>query len=497
VVLITIDQFRGDYFAKFGAQMTGGLKRLQSRGILYPNARQFHALTETAPGHSTLMSGREPLHSGVFANDAGVPDREYPLLESSPEVSFTAGASPRRFAGTTLLDWARISDSSARMLSVSRKDRGAILPVGRSRASVFWYADGKFTTSRYYTDSLPGWVRDFNSKFSPESWRSRKWELLRSENDYSDIDDQPYENSGKDRTFPHTLPQTGSLNDKIQRYPWMDSVTLDLALRGVKALALGQRAGHTEFLAVSLSTTDAIGHDFGPDSRELHDHVLKLDRWMGDFLDSLSRLVPSENTIFVLSGDHGSYSFPEWRVSHGLTGGRINLAAMADSLNTALLRRYGVDFRIAFDNGLMTADVAALKARGVDVDKLATRIAGQIRGTKGVDRIFTPRSLPSAQGESATAWRRSLPSFVGWLVAASASEGWVFSDAKKSEHGTNHAQTMNVPILFVIPGAVPAQIPDRINTVDIAPTLAGLLGIRPTEPLDGKALQRVVNAARR
>ncbi len=169
VVVITVDQMRGDYIARYAAQYTGGFARIASQAALFPRGVQDHANTETAPGHSTILSGREPTHTGIASNDRGVPDPLAPLVDYAGP-----GASPARFIGTTLVDWLHNADTNSRVLSVSRKDRGAILPVGRAKGSVFWWADGAFTTSRYYADTLPAWVRAFLSTLARVRRRSRE-----------------------------------------------------------------------------------------------------------------------------------------------------------------------------------------------------------------------------------------------------------------------------------------------------------------------------------
>ena len=157
VVFIAVDQFRGDYLDRFSSQLTGGLARFRNNSAFFPHAWQDHSITETAPGHATMLSGREPVHTEIISNNRGVPDELSPLIGSN-----AIGASPRRFVGTTLYDWLRVRDPEVRVLSVSRKDRGAILTVGRARGDVYWFSDGKFTTSRYYADTLPTWVRAFD-----------------------------------------------------------------------------------------------------------------------------------------------------------------------------------------------------------------------------------------------------------------------------------------------------------------------------------------------
>src|SRR5256714_12191679 len=174
VLFITVDAMRPDYLTRFEPQLTGGLGRLYRGGAFFTNAYQDHAITETAPGHSATMSGRFPVHTGISANTAGVNDTTVTLVGASG-----IGASPFRFRGTTLTDWLTAKDPRTRVLSVSRKDRAAILPIGKSKQPVFWYAlNGKFTTSTYYDSTLPEWVRLFNARKRPPSYAPKAWQPL-------------------------------------------------------------------------------------------------------------------------------------------------------------------------------------------------------------------------------------------------------------------------------------------------------------------------------
>src|SRR5687768_4253574 len=161
IVLVTVDQLTGVYLDRFGPQLQGGLARLARGGAWFSNGHQDHAITETAPGHASLLSGRFPRSTGIAANRVGVLDQATPLLGTSG----VAGASPKRFQGTALFDWMRARDKRSRALSVSTKDRGAILPVGKAKEQVYWYpGDGSFTTSTYYANALPEWVTNFNAR---------------------------------------------------------------------------------------------------------------------------------------------------------------------------------------------------------------------------------------------------------------------------------------------------------------------------------------------
>jgi hypothetical protein len=497
VVLLAVDQLRPDYLPRFDRQFTGGFRRLLDRGAVYDQGRQLHAITETAPGHATLLSGRVPARTGIVSNEFGVEDASAPVL-GDPQAP---GASPRNFRGTALFDWMLAGDPEARVLSVSRKDRSAILTVGRARGAVYWYRDGRFSTSRYYADSLPGWVRAFNARRSAERLAGTVWRPLLPASEYAEPDDQPFENGGRNPAFPHPLPAgAAEAARQLRDYPWMDSLTLEFALEGVRRLRLGRR-GRPDLLSVGLSATDPVGHDFGPDSRELHDHLLRLDRWLGRFLDSLAVLVPGERTVVVLTADHGVQSLPEWARANGKPGGRVWLGDLAREAGGSLARRHRVDFGLAFDGGLLLADTLALHTRGVDVDSLARALAGAARARRGVRRVFTPASLRAAPAgdPEATLWRNQLPPGFGWLVAAVIEPGYVWSlpDWTHAQHGSTAPLDVAVPIVFLGPGIRPRRISLPVRTVDIAPTLAGLLGVTPTEPLDGRVLPEIAGATAR
>jgi type I phosphodiesterase/nucleotide pyrophosphatase len=488
VVLLVVDQLRPDYLERYGAQFSGGFRQLLRQGMLFQHGEQDHAITETAPGHSTLLSGREPASTGIVNNARGVLDPTLPLLDGS-----LPGASPRRFLGTTLYDWMVARDPDAQALSVSRKDRGAILPIGRARAEVYWYHGSGFTTSRYYADTLPAWLREFNARRASQHLAGAVWRLRLPRASYSEADSAPFENGGQDFVFPHRLPSNpDSASAALINYPWMDSLTLRLALEGVRALQLGTRSS-PDLLSISLSTTDAVGHAFGPNSRELHDHLLWLDLWLGQFLDSLTTLVPRERILLVLTADHGVQSFPE--AGQGGSSGRVRLGELVGGAGAALARRWRTDFSLEFDSGLLSADTLALHNRGIKIDRLAGRLAIAAGRQPGVLRVYTPRTLGRATSadREARLWRHLIPKGYGWLLCASLKPGYVWSEGRAiAEHGSTAPEDVRVPILFWGRGVAPARVARPVRTVDIAPTLARMLGVKPTEALDGAPLAEVV-----
>lgn len=485
VVVVVVDQMRADYVDRFGAEFTGGLARLLRTGIRFTDAHQDHAVTETAPGHATVLSGRSPASTGIVANRKGVSDPNAPLLGVDG-----AGASPHRFRGTALYDWIRARYPDARALSVSRKDRGAILPIGRAKADVYWLVQGRFTTSSWYADSLPGWLSAWNARRPAARLAGTQWELLRPATSYPEPDSMDYENGGGRKVFPHPFPaDTAAAEKAVGDSPWADSLTLDVALDGARALQLGRRRA-PELLVISLSATDIVGHRFGPDSREVHDHLLRLDGWLGSFLDSLAVLVPRERTVLALTADHGVLPFPE----RSGTGGRASIRSLMLDAERRLegSAKGGLDFD--FDSGLITADVAAIRAMGVNVDSLSQALARAAAAAPGVATVFTPASLAAAPAadEEARLWRKLVPEDGRWLLAASLRSGWQWGEGPGgTTHGSTAPDDTHVPIVFVVPGRPAATVGRRVTTEDIGPTLAALLGVTPTEAVTGRVLLEV------
>jgi hypothetical protein len=325
------------------------------------------------------------------------------------------------------------------------------------------------------------------------------WNTLLPASEYPEADSIPQENGGSDFTFPHVLPDARSLRSKLTQYPVMDSLTLAFALHGVRHTGVGQRSMKSmsanampDVLSISLSTTDAIGHAFGPESREIHDQVLRVDRWLGEFFKELESTVPANRIIYVLTADHGVSPMPEIDVIHTGRGGRLWLADIAAVAEASLEERYHTEFGLEFENGLVYADVAAMRARGIDVDSVAKSIVAAGTARSGVAVGFTPADLATSQDSVAIRWRRTIPPTIDWIATFGAAPGYVWSKGGTSaEHGTPNALDLAVPISFV-GTAIPAGRYDRlVRTVDIAPTLAMLIGVRPTEPLDGVALKEL------
>jgi hypothetical protein len=494
VVFLTIDQFRPDYLDRWAPQLTGGLARLSTRGAFFTNAFQDHGVTETAPGHSVTMAGRFPRSTGILRNSAGVEDPQAPLLTSRD-----APASPYRFRGSTLIDWIRTRDARARALSISRKDRGAILPMGRAKQSVFWYAtsNGEFTTSHYYADTLPAWVRRVNARRVPQRIAAQRWTLLLPASAYAEADSVAIENGGRDFTFPHVQPGDSALAAaELPFTPWMDSFTLDAALEGLQALGLG-RGPETDVLAVSLSATDYIGHRYGPDSREQHDNVLRLDRALGTFIDSLYRLRDSSTIVFALTADHGVTPFPELVAERANRPAppRYDLSPAIAGLRAAL-RQFHVDTTaVTLDGPIVSVNRTAFVEAKVDPEPVLRRFVDVVRGTPGIARVDRVRDLAqrdTVRDAVARRWLHMIPPDLPVEYVITPREGAYPAGVKMAEHGLPYDDDAHVPVIFYGPWFRAGRVAERALVVDMAPTLAHVIGVPPTERLDGRVLTQAL-----
>lgn len=492
VVLITVDQLSPVYFDRYASQLTGGLGRLLRGGAVFTNAFQDHANTETAPGHAATLSGRFSRSTGIWLNAEGVPDPQSPLIGGGGP-----GASPFRFRGGTLMDWLRSQDPRSRGLSVSRKDRGAILPMGRAHQSVYWYsADGRFTTSRYYADTLPAWVQRFNARRIPQRSAGAAWTLLLPPGEYSEPDSVAVESAGYDFVFPHVMSSDTAIAAKTYiAFPWMDQLTADVALEGVTALQIG-RGPSTDILAVSFSSTDAVGHRFGMESREIHDQILRVDRTIGSLIDSLYRLRDSASIVIALTADHGIAPTPElWSARTRRPAYRVTLDSLGASYRAAVARR-GVDSAaFLFEDAVLTIDRAAFARARVDADSVVSAFRRDVLSLLGVLRADTPAALASTDTVAdviARRWLHALPPDLPIALVVTLQPNSVWGGYATGIHGGPHDYDAHVPVIFYGPSFVPGRYDEFARVVDIAPTLARVIGVAPTERLDGQVLRRAL-----
>lgn len=491
VVFITVDQLRGDMLDRHARDLRHGYRRFMNGSAWFVNGYQDHGITETAPGHASVMSGRFPRSTGIIENAAGVNDPSFPVIEGRPNEP---GASPQRFIGTTLYDWVAAKAPAARALSVSRKDRGAILPIGRSKQDIYWYSTtGKFTTSTYYRDSLPAWVRDFNARMLPHRYIGGQWRLTRDPATYTEPDSVPEENEGRS-VFPFQIPaDTVRALNAFQGLPAMDSVTALFALAGMRALNLG-RGPHTDILAVSFSVTDAVGHAYGPDSREAHENEIRLDETLGWFIDSLYAMRDSGSIVFALTADHGVQPIPALARRRGEATGNegliVTLAPVVAATRARLAAAGADSMALLYDGQLVGIARSEISRAKLNADSILRVFRTEALAVPGVSRVDWMRDLRRANHQRdpiARRWSHQIAdnSSVELIITLTRYSYWYRAVAT---HGSPYDLDAHVPIMFYGAPFKPGRYTQFARTVDMGPTLARVLGVTPTETLDGVPL---------
>ena len=506
VVLIVVDQMRADYLQRFDAEWRGGFRRLLDGGRVYTQVELDYALTETASGHATLASGRFPRSHSVAGNKwydralgkivESVEDPEWPLLGGE-----LPGRSARHLRGTTLAGWMLERWPDARTVAISRKDRSAIWLAGGRGPHIYWFDTtlGAATSSTAFGDALPAFVEDFNREVDVRSWAGRVWESrLEPGRPYPGVREDDFEGENATRlgrTFPHRLPDDP--DTAVQRAvltPFMDEWVLELAGRAVDALELGAD-GTPDLLALSLGATDEIGHLFGPHSVELADQLLRLDVLLGRFLADLADRVGGERMLIVLSADHGVPPVPEESRRQGHRDARfVDMEALARGIDADLGERFGAGrYAPGVRPWRLWLDHALLAERGVDLAEARALARELALRTPGVARAFLPPELEPEPEATDDPWlkraRRSyVPDRVGDLLLVPQPYAVPYDAIDVTNHISPHPYDNRVPLIIAgarIRAGVDAT---PVRTVDVAPTLAGLLGLTPAEPLDGRPL---------
>ncbi len=518
IVQITVDQLRGDlpfrYADRFGE---GGFRYLLERGAWFTDAHYRHANTETAPGHATLATGADPAVHGIVANDwidqhtgdfvYNTEDELHHLIAQDPKPH--QGTSPRNLLASTFGDELVLDTrGGSRIFGVSGKDRGAILPAGHA-GKAFWFSrsSGTFVTSTYYYDAYPAWVDSWNSSGPLDRYVGQFWDLLHDRSTYlfADADDQPWEVDFPPfgRVFPHSLGEGRYLPLFVSLSPMVDELTLEF----VKALIENESLGsgpYPDFLAVSFSATDYAGHLFGPGSLESEDTILRLDRVLADLFAFVDEKVGLENTLIVLSADHGGVEAPEQAQAIGIDAGRMPLGFFRgpNPVAEAVEKRYGrADLIAGPSHPYLYLNIAAIESAGLDPKEVERFVATEVTKLPAIARAFPRSELMAGEGPRDAieeAVRRSFHPTRSGHVHLVQPPYWFMHSTDEAEkmglpslaaiHGSPWAYDTHVPVVFAGHRVRARRVARRVGPHQIAPTLSAYLGVKPPSGSDDSAL---------
>ena len=491
VVVIAVDQLRGDYMDRFRPYFAaGGFNLLLTRGARFAQARYEHGTTSTCPGHAVILTGSYASVNGIVGNDwYDVRSGREVYCAEDPGTkligSAAPGRSPRNLFGATIGDVLKMATAGrSRVVTVSAKDRSAIMLGGHLADAAYWIVDTLFVTSSYYRQDLPAWARELNASGAISKYFGKRWERLLPAAAYQGMgpDDEPAEadEAGMGRVFPH--PIAGA--DAFDQSPFLNDVLAEFAMRAVTAEGLG-RDTVPDLLGVSFSANDRVGHTFGPESHEVMDVTVRLDRTLRDFLGFLDRTVGLANTLIVLTADHGVAPMPETlqRLHPGAAARRLDPAIVDSAVRRAMDARFGSApapgwilhhsppsiylNRVALARGRIALEAAQLVAREA------------VLGVPGVHEAFTAAELDQARSVGARTGAalsyyagRSGDLYYSLLPYWTADAGRYGAD-----HGSGWRYDQQVPLLWFGSGIAPGVRQEPAAVADIAPTLAAMLGL--------------------
>lgn len=531
VLQITVDQLRGDLIDRYGAGLgEGGFNYLIENGAYFANAHHRHANTETIVGHTTLSTGTDPGIHGMVANlwfdqDAGttfynVQDPDFPLvgaagvdadteIDPTQRAATTDGRSPRNILTSTIGDEIRMHfGPDVKVFGVSIKDRGAISFAGHA-GQAYWFskAEGRFVTSTFYRDDYPDWVGAWEQEGLVASYAGWNWTLMLPPENYlfADRDDQPWEMdiAGFGRTFPHNFGPADSnyYTTLLTLSPAGDEITADFA----KALMAAEGVGQDDvpdFMSVSFSSTDYVGHIFGPSSLEAEDNLKRLDRTLADFLAFVDETVGFENTLIVLSADHGAPEAPGYLETLGIEARHFSFEEADKTPGLMRLKEeFGLSSELirSFTNPYVYLDHEVIDAAGLDQATVETAVARELQNLHGIALAVSSSALRRGEVADTKASRAILSNFHpdrSGDIYVVFEPHWFVADfdglSVASSHGSPWAYDTHVPVIFTGPGIEPRRVDRRIETVDVAVTIAARLRTKPPSGAVGAPLVEVL-----
>jgi predicted AlkP superfamily pyrophosphatase or phosphodiesterase len=514
VVVLVVDGLPQEQLVKYrDLYGPGGFKRLLDDGAWYGNAHHMHAVTLTAPGHATMLTGSYPYKNGIIANewvDRTSFEQVYNTGDAAhkyigDETRKLDGTSPARLRVTTVGDELRnANNGQSKVIAISGKDRGAILLAGH-RGTAYMYMDqsGRFASSTYYMKAHPAWHDAYYAKKPQDKWMGQAWTLLLPETAYarSIPEGQPWQRPfvGGARSFPFTLPSDPkTYYSQLLRTPFADEATLDFARAAIEGENLGRNpAGVPDLLGISLSTHDYVNHGFGPESRISQDHLLRVDRALAAFFTYLDRNIGLDKVVITMSADHGFMNAPEYSAANGLGGARLNNAKLITDLNAALQQRFNVKDNLAprFAYPSFPLDQQAIAKNKLNRAEVEAFAAQFVLAFPGVSQVFTRTQLEKGdvpntplRAQVLKAWNRDLSGDL-YIVQ----HPYTLFGGQVVTHGSPYTYDTNVPLMVYGRSWIKAgKYPQSAAVADLAPTLSYLLEVRPPTGSEGRVLQEIL-----
>lgn len=512
VVGIVIDQMKMDYLYRFNSDFSDkGFKRLMGQGYTFHNMHYNYTPTYTAPGHASIYTGTTPAMHGIVGNEWF--HRKFKKIvyctddESAstlvPGTEKEGKMSPKNLQSSTITDELKLATNfKGKVIGMSIKDRGAILPAGHFADWAFWYCKtGEFISSTFYGKTLPGWVDEFNKEKHYLPYFNQGWNLLKPLSVYNESlpDENPYEGQlyKKGVKFPYNLKEMYAENDAavLRTTPFGNDVLAEFAMKAIENESLG-KDDITDFLAVSFSSTDYVGHKFGSRSMEVQDTYLRLDLTIANFLAYLDKNVGKGNYVVFVTADHACAENSAHLRDNKYQVTNIEYKDVERDLKAFSKTAFGTDVLLKYDNYNLFLDHDAIKTKGLDTDKVKLGFKEYLYAQDYVKRVYTEAEILNASPSD------TLLNFVakGYDPTQNGDLYFVYKpgyteySATGTTHGSPYTYDTNVPCLFYGWHIPKGESHDRKVITQIAPTLSQLLKITLPNSTESEVLTELFSA---
>ena len=498
VLLIVADQFPESYFQRFEHLLSGGLASLRNSGVVYTDAKFAHALTNTCPGHASIASGTHPSTHGIV-------DNEWLDREESAKRYCVQGPGmslgPQNMRVTSLPDWLKKSYSRAKVYSISGKDRSAITLGGRDADAAIWFnsSSGKFVSSSYYSAGKAWWLDNFNKAGPSDALFGTLWNALEvDDKDLEKAQVQELDRGLFKRGFPHALGGPSIAPDRdfykdLAASPFVDDLSTSLA----KQLILAERLGQDktpDYLAISYSALDRVGHAYGPNSREVADTLLRLDRNLASLFDFIDTHVGLENVLIAFSSDHGVAPLPEYLAFRGVENKRLTPEGLVclQQISRKLSKRFGAD---NFFLNSLYLDYKRLKDLGISRKSFDEQFRQAALSCPMIKQVWSSSELVNPGSETfkfASAFLRSFDAERSPDYLIQFQDNHIPSLGTGTGHGTHYRYDSHVPMILVHPALESQFVLGPAQPIDLAPTISELLGVEVPDFVEGKSWHQVI-----
>jgi predicted AlkP superfamily pyrophosphatase or phosphodiesterase len=514
IVGITVDQMRYDYLLRYWSDFGhAGFRRLVNEGFLCHNLHYNYMPTYTGPGHASIFTGTTPAYHGIIQNDWYDRASNTMIYCSSDSAANGVGTgsksgqmSPHYLTASTLGDMVRMqTNGRGKVIGIAMKDRGAILPAGRTADAAYWFVGGEeglWATSDWYMSVLPDWVNAFNKRKPADNYLSQNWKLLRDASVYdeSQADNNAHETPFKGTTkptFPYDLPALKAANgnyELLKATPFGNSLTIDFARELITQEKMGADV-HTDMLCLSFSSTDYIGHQFGIHAMETQDCYLRLDEELGTFLSFLDDQVGKGNYTIFLSADHGGAPTPSYTAKRKAIGGYWKSDRLELFLEDTLEKRYGQgDWVLNESNQNIFLNQKLIQAKRLSEKEFQYEVAQLCLSFPEVMSAFTASDLSQGRGGDLVKnmIQQGYDAQRSGDVIYTLDPGYIEYGMSGTTHGSPYAYDSHVPAIFFGCGVECGESYGRFSITDIAPTVSMMCGITLPDAATGIAIEPAI-----